>query len=180
MGQFLAIGLATNIRVDKREKRGGQLSLEQLQENMKQELYYEPEIYTAVENEDFFSFQLNEDVLYGQLIPFLKLLYPLLYDNNEYYDDILKRLKTLPSEKWLEWADLKPEEAFQFDKHAEPDYLNNEFSQICVNSDFLMLSMEGKILMESYGRQFKFLKYTMTQSFKQFTLAGALQIYITG
>jgi hypothetical protein len=40
--------------------------------------------------------------------------------------------------------------------------------------------MEGKIVMETYGRQFRFFKYAMVQAFKEFMLAGALRVYITG
>jgi hypothetical protein len=66
------------------------------------------------------------------------------------------------------------------DENGGCDYLRYGFSDISVYYDCPLLSMEGKISMETFGRQFKFLKYIMMQSFKQFTLAGALRIYITG
>jgi hypothetical protein len=97
--------------------------------------------------------------------------------------EILKSLKTLatmPPSEWLEWAESKPEEAFQLDENGACDYLRHGFTDIDVYTDCLLLSMEGKISMETYGRQFRFFKYAMIQAFKSFPLAVALQVYITG
>ncbi len=97
-----------------------------------------------------------------------------------YYDKIIKKLKTLPPSEWLQWAAEQPEEAFQFDEYGMRDYMEANHRKICVYYDCLLLSMEGKIMMEVFGRQFKFFKYTMMQTFKQFSIAGALRTYITG
>jgi len=43
-----------------------------------------------------------------------------------------------------------------------------------INYESLLLSMEGKVMMETFGRQFNFLKYTMMQTFQQFSLAGGI------
>ena len=180
MGQFLAIGLATKIGVKKTEVDKAQLNIEQFQEKMKQELHYIPEIYVISDDNDFYHFILKDDIFHAQLIPFLKVIYPLLYDRSEYYDNIIKELKTLPPSEWLQWAEGKPEEAFQFDVYGMWDYLEKNHSRIRVYYECLLLSMEGKIVMEEFGRQFKFFKYTMAQTFREFSIAGALRTYITG
>lgn len=180
MGQFLAIGLVTKIGVEKKEIDKAQLNLKQLQEKMKEELNYIPEIYVASDEKDFYYFKLKDDIFHAQLIPLLKTIYPLLYDNSMCYDDIIKKLKTLPPAEWLQWAAGKPKEAFQFDKSGMRDYMEINHREICLYYDCLLLSMEGKIVMEVFGRQFKFFKYTMMQTFKQFSIAGALRTYITG
>lgn len=180
MGQFLAIGIVSKIGVAKKQVNKAQISIEQLQEKMQQECYFLPELYEVSETEDFYYFQLKQVVLYEQLIPFLKKIYPLLYDNSAYYESVLSTLGTLPPSEWLSWAQTKPEEAFQFDEYGSCDYLRQGFSDIDVYYDSLLLSMEGKISMETYGRQFRFFKYAMVQAFKSFTLAGALRVYITG
>ena len=59
------------------------------------------------------------------------------------------------------------------------DYLKKGFSRVTINYENIILSMEGKIIMEEYGRQFRFLKHTMKNAFKDFSLASALNIYIT-
>nr|VFK18851.1 MAG: hypothetical protein BECKLPF1236B_GA0070989_11542 [Candidatus Kentron sp. LPFa]VFK67810.1 MAG: hypothetical protein BECKUNK1418G_GA0071005_11674 [Candidatus Kentron sp. UNK]VFK69153.1 MAG: hypothetical protein BECKUNK1418H_GA0071006_10114 [Candidatus Kentron sp. UNK] len=181
MGQFLAIGLATRVSAKKTEVDKSQLDIEQLQEEMKAKLYYAPEIYVANDNNDsYYEFILKDDVLYPQLIPFLKTIYPLLYEKSVYYDDIIEKLEGLPPSEWLPWAEEKPEEAFQMDEYGTWDYLEKNHSSIQIYYDSLLLSMEGKISMESFGRQFRFFKYTMMQTFKQFGLSEALRVYITG
>ncbi len=109
----------------------------------------------------------------------MKTIYPLLYDKPERYNNIIKELEKLPPSEWLQWAEEKTKEAFQFDEHGMWDYLRNNHSQIRVYYDSLLLSMEGKIVMEEFGRQFNFFKYTMMQTFRQFSLSGALRTYIT-
>ncbi len=180
MGQFLAIGLVTKIGVKKPEVDKAHLNIDQLQEKMKQELHYVPEIYAVSENDDFYYFLLKDDIFHTQLLPLLNTLYPLLYKKTAYYDTILQELNTLPPSEWLQWAKRKSEEAFQFDEYGMWDYLEEHHSKIRVYYDSLLLSMEGKIVMEEFGRQFNFLKYTMMHTFRQFSLAGALRIYITG
>ncbi len=180
MGQFLAIGLVTKIGVEKKEVDKAQLNLEQLQEKMKEELHYIPEIYLTCDEEDFYHFILKDDIFHAQLIPLLKEIYPLLYDSSMYYENIIKKLKTLPPSEWLQWAAEKPEEAFQFDEYGMRDYMVINHRNIYVYYNCILLSMEGKIMMEVFGRQFNFFKYTMMQTFKQFSIAGALRVYITG
>lgn len=180
MGQYLSIGIVTKIGVSKAEVDKAELSLEQLQQEMTQNFRYASEIYDTNEKEGVYYFQLKEDIINKQLLPFLKSIYPFLYDDSEYYDDVIEKIEKSPSSQWLSWAKEKPEEAFQLDEYGEQDHLQVGFSDIRINYDVIMLSMEGKIMMEVYGRQFNFFQYTMAEAFKEFTLAKALRVYITG
>ena len=180
MGQFLATGIATQIAVKKKHLKKAEITAEQLQEKIQQNFYFPAELYEMSENEEFYSFQLKEAVLSKQLIPFLKTVYPLLYDNPVYYRDIFPKLESMQPSEWLAWAKSKPEEAFQFDEYGGCDYLREGFTDIDIYYECLMLAMEGKIVMECYGRQFRFFKYALMQAFKEFSLAGTLRIYITG
>ena len=180
MGQFLAIGLATEIGINKSEADKAELTLEQLLERMQHDLHYVPEIYTAIEEDGYYQFFLNEEILHAELLPFLKTFYPLLYSNPAYYEGALEKLAAMPPAEWLQWAQGKPEESFQFDEYGMGDSLTVNHARIRVSYDAVLLSMEGKISMETYGRQFTFVKYAMMQTFQQFRLAGALRMYITG
>ena len=180
MGQFLAIGLVTQIGVKRKEINATHLTLEHLQERMKHEFYYAPEIYVVSEHDDVYYFKLNDDIFYTQLLPLLETLYPLLYKNTAYDDHILQKLHTLPPSEWIPWAKGKSEEAFQFDQYGMGDSIQEKHTNIHIYYESLLLSMEGKIVMEEYGRQFNFVKYTRMHTFRQFCLSGALRIYITG
>ena len=112
MGQFLAIGLATEIGINKSEADKANLDLQQLQKHMQQGLHYVPEIYTATEKDGYYHFSLNEGIFHEELLPFLKIFYPLLYSKPAYYEYVLEKLADMPPTEWLKWAEGKPEEAF--------------------------------------------------------------------
>ncbi len=181
MGQFLAVGLTTEIEVRNPETEKDHPNISQIQEQMQHEFNFVPDIYTASEEESSYSFLLNEDIFYSQLPPLLKELYPLLYRDSKDYEGVLQKLAELPPSEWLQLAKCKSEWAFQFDVYGVPDYLYGSYGRKRrIHYEGILLSMEGKIIMETFGRQFAFLKYTMTRAFQQFDLAGALRLYITG
>lgn len=180
MGQFLAIGLVTEIAISKKDVESAKLTKEQLLQEMTSQIHFLPEIYNINESDKYFNFNLLDKILYSQLIPFLEKFYPKIYSKEDYYKSIIESLKNKPNSEWLEWAKEKPEEAFQFDEYGTRDYLTIKYDNIAINYDAILLSMEGKIGMEVYGRQFNFFKYCMIQAFNEFSLASALRIYITG
>ncbi len=183
MGIFLSIGIATKVVVWEKKVQQAKLNFVQLQAEMIKQTYFEPDLYDIIKNDDFYVFRIKNSVLKQELIPLLEKIYPLLYNNDNYYNSVIETLKQKPVEKWLEWARDKSEEAFQFDAHAEGDSIKADelsSSYIDISYDMLLLSMEGKIIMESYGRQFNFFKYSVIEAFKEYSLAKAIRIYITG
>uniref|UniRef100_Q3ASL9 Uncharacterized protein n=1 Tax=Chlorobium chlorochromatii (strain CaD3) TaxID=340177 RepID=Q3ASL9_CHLCH len=180
MGQFLAIGLVTQIGVLKKELAAAQLTTDQLQERMKAELPYNPELYLLHEHTDYYSFDLRDEIFYAQLLPLLEEFYPSFYNSPEMYESILAKLRKLPPSEWFAWAKRKPEEAFQFDPYGMRETIEEGFTDISLHYEAILLTMNGKIVMEAYGSLFRFLNYTMKQTFKQYSLASALRLYITG
>ncbi len=183
MGQFLAIGIVTRFFVKKSEADQVKLEISDLQDIMKQKFYYPPEIYHNDSDEENHYFYLKEEVFSSQLIGFLEKIYPKIYNDPDFtnnYDKLLVKLKESPSTMWMELAESKSQFAFQYDDNGMWDIFRVNGSKIRINYDIILLSMEGKILMEEYGRQFNFFKYTIMQAYKNFSLAGALRIYITG
>jgi hypothetical protein len=86
----------------------------------------------------------------------------------------------MKSSKWIDWAKTKPEEAFQYDEYGMEDYLNEKFTDISINYNCIALSLEGKIMMETYGKQFNFFKRMINEGFKEYSISGATRVYITG
>jgi len=183
VGQFLAIGIVTRFFVKKSEADQAKLEISDLQDIMKQKFYYPPEIYHNDSDEEYHYFYLKEEVFSSQLIGFLEKIYPKIYNDPDFtnnYDKLLVKLKESSSTMWMELAESKSQFAFQYDDNGMWDIFRVNGSKIRINYDIILLSMEGKILMEEYGRQFNFFKYTIMQAYKNFSLAGALRIYITG
>jgi len=180
MGQFLAIGLVTRMVVEKAQVEKAGFSIEKLQSEMSKELHFMPEIYDFSDSTKYYSYILKSEVFYNQLIPFLEAFYPKVYSDPIAYAPIIDKLKSKPQTEWMPWAKGKPEEAFQFDEYGTASYIGAGFNHIRVEYDAILLSMEGKIVMEVYGRQFDFFKYCMIQTFKDFSISSALRVYITG
>jgi len=180
MGQSLIIGLATKVGVDKEDLSKYKISIDEFQKKMNEKLLFVPDIYDIKEGKDLYYFNLKHSIISKELIPFLKELYPVLYDESINYDSILKKLKTLPANEWLSWAQTKPEEAFQLDKRGKCDTLKIDYNNFNIYYHSIILSLETGTYMEVYGRQFRFFKYTMMQTFKQYSIAGGLRVYLTG
>ncbi len=183
MGQFLAIGLVTKQIIPKDQLEKGKISNEELILKMQKELHFNPVIFDFTENEKNIVFKLKKELFESELIPFLEKFYPLIYINNNLYLETLKELKNTTSDKWLPFAEHKSCEQFQMDDYGAEDnlYFDKDFQpRVKIFNKSILLSMEGKIMMESYGRQFNFFKLCMTEMFKEFRLAGALRVYITG
>ena len=180
MGQYLAIGLGikANVRKDATEKCD--LNFKLLQERMKEELSFNPEMYNLIENETYYCFKLKDEILHEELIPFLEKIYPLLYVNSKYYTNVIKLLQTTPKSEWFKQLDEADEYAFRVNENGFEDYIKVGFSEIDVYYDSICLSVEGKVMMEEFGRHFSFFNYTMTQAFKQFRLAEGLRVYLMG
>lgn len=181
MGQFLAIGLSVKISIKKSEMKKADFDYNKLVKTMKTSLYFQSEIYKKNEDENFIVFTLKEEIVQTQLLDFLKSFYPHLYKDPDSYSGVLESLTSLPPSQWMEWSRKKPGAAFQYDEYGMSDYLFGNFGHsIWINYKSIILSHEGKILMESCGSQFHFFKYAMIQTFKEFSLSGALRVYITG
>ncbi len=183
MGQFLATGLVTEVYVSKKEMKQMETSADKLIHEMKSCLHFRSELYYQREDEEYFVFNLKDKIFHEELIPFLGKLYPLIYHQKERtdFDFALAALKSNAPDNWLKLAENKKYEAFQLDSYGMPTYLYRPFGRkIRIYYNSIILSMEGKIVMETYGRQFSFYQYCIAQTFAEFALAGAIRVYITG
>lgn len=110
----------------------------------------------------------------------LEAIYPRIYTDKSYYTTVLDKLRNSEPSDWIKMAEYKCSEAFQKDSYAMGEHFRKGEIKFCLNTRCILLSMEGKVFMEEYGKQFRFMKYTMVQTFKKYSLASALRIYITG
>ncbi len=184
MGQFLAIGIITKRVVHKEVLLKYKISKEQLIDEMISQNNFEPSIYNISEDQECYFFNLKESVLHNELISFLEKMYPLVYPSDrELYEDFLEKLNNAEPTNWTALADERRYEVFQTDKYGMPDYVDFKMPfnpHVAVICNSILLSMEGKIVMEEYGRQFNFFKFCMQQTFPEFSIAKALRVYITG
>lgn len=186
MGQYLAIGIVDLITVSKNEMHECKTEQAEILEQIESTLYFPSDLYDVIGNQNALLLKLKNEIFESELIPFLVKFYNLMYLGEKTAEDasrVIETLRTTLPSDWAALAESKSFCCFQEDKFGEKDtlFFKKPFNpRINLNYNSILLSAEGKILMEVYGRQFNFMKYCMKETFKEFALAGALRIYITG
>lgn len=185
MGTYLATGLVTTISVSGFESAG--LTHHDVFQILVGKYEFSMDIYDIEITGTSIFLNLKMDVLCEQLITFLECYYAIMYHDqksSEEAEKLLESLKTQSVTEWLIYAKEKSSSLFQYDTYGETDILyfhDKPFRkkvEVCYQS--ILLSMEGKVSIESHDKHFKFFKHCMLAEFKSFTLAHALRVYITG
>lgn len=185
MGQYLSIGIVTELSISKVQMHKGKVEQTDVLHQLENTLYFPIAIFDKTEQDDALIFTLKKEVFDSELLPFLEKFYKTMYREKDYEHAgtaIEELKKTSPSE-WAAIAASKSLYYFQKDEYANKDTIRFDIAflpRVDVHYDCILLSSEGKILMEEYGRQFHFLKFCMQEAFKEFALAGALRVYLSG
>lgn len=188
MGQYVCVGIQNKVRVPKSglDKFKDEYSHEELLE------YFEGthllfDAFERTETEDAYVYQLKDELVEHELLPFLKEFYPLRYQEKEYYEDALeaveecKNLDELKEMMELSYDDY--DEAFQIIDGSSRSFLTSDnFDNRCFSYSFqnVSLSIDGKILMESYGSFLGFVRRNLCEVFKKYKLITAIRVWIDG
>ena len=167
MGRYVAIGLMTGLYFKKREAEkvfdSSLVPLEMLRK------FHAPEdIYDVMENEEGTFLSLKDELLQEGLVDFLRDFYDSRYafsDSRQYIDEALEKVLY----------------KFQMDSYWDPIYLLNKWDEtLRVRVFGIDLSVDGKILMECSNYLWDYVTTLMRESLKQYKVAGALHMTITG
>jgi hypothetical protein len=186
MGQFLALGIATRFYISKEKVEKEGLTLEDVLDKMQQNLHFAPDICDFSEEKGYWNWRLKKQIWEAELLDFLKEIYPLAYTDRSYadFEEVLKKLAETPSSSWLELANDKRFESFQFDRYGESErlYFNEKPFRptVTVGFESVILAMEGKIIMETWGMLFNFFALGFQRAFPTYQLSKAIRMYITG
>jgi len=187
MGQFLAMGLTHKIIMPLDDIRKRKISNEELRQKIERSLLFDLNLYDETETDKNLLFTLKNQVLEKDLIPFLEVLYPLVYkeDEADEYLDLLQQLRSTPAMNRVNLAEEKNNYAFRYDVYGESQYirfLEKDFRPtIRVDfTNFMLYSGYGKIVTEGINDFLIFFKYCMIETFKEYPIAKSMQIYITG
>lgn len=184
MGQYLAIGIKTNISIPK-DRNSKELSIEEIIDKMTSEWGFDASIYDFEETEKSWNWKLKISLFDEDFLSFLKAFYQQIYANQSSdNDNVIKKLSNSPVTEWLVIASAKSFEAFQKDNSCESSYLyfdDKPFRPyITINFQTIMLAMAGKIMIESSGGLFEFFEKMILQNFINFKISKAVKVYITG
>ena len=181
------MGLMHEIVVSRDDLNKKKISNKELRQEIENSLLFDLKLYDETEEDKYLLFTLKEKVLETDLIPFLEVLFPKIYDKRYegIYLDLLKQLRSMPSSEWLNLAEKKSSYAFRLDKYGESCYIR--FSEkdfqpsIRLNFNSLMLYLgEGKISTEGIDDFLHFFKYCIHETFKEYPIVKSFRIYITG
>ena len=179
----MTIGLVTKITVDKeRAKVTDSATPEEVRAAM-QEAYNQSGIYTMEETEGEVSLMLNPEVAEAEMTCLLEDFYKLRYGEDRKWQEELEEIKKRHSlDEWLELADVSSSTMFQLDHYvwlSTPFYRGWSYS-LPTEATQIVLSSDGKILMECYGRLFKFFTRLIRERLSKYRLANALFVSISG
>ena len=183
MGQYLCIGINTKISIERKSCRGSDATDEEIKETMKQHMVNE-ELYDLTETENELVYSLKKEVAKQDWIRMLKEFYRIRYTETGEEKDYEKLIEVLSQKNSLdEWLEVGRKGMFCYYKmKRRPYYLCIGKWQSLYRMDIegIILSFDGKIIMECYNRLFQFFTQSIRERLKRYKLAQALQVYIYG
>jgi hypothetical protein len=184
MGQFLAIGLTTTLMVEKQAAIQYQIDLETIKTRLAQKDNFSESIYDFTETTDNWTWTLKDEVIKTNLMPFLEDYFPQLYpqDKEEYVEE-LAILRENPPKNLKAASEIEDLYIFRENAYAGSKYLYFDDKPFRPSIEYsfeaIMLGMEGKISMETYGTFFSLWTKAMRCMFAKHPISAALRIYIT-
>ena len=182
MGQYLAVGLRLKTSVRNEKQLDGK-SVEEILGKV-EDKYNLSEIYERREEETYYEYSIKKEVLDKELVPLIEKFYALRYTKDERTDaaDVIEALKALPDTSAR--LELLNERRFQtYQAGDDMDYFYIDVFppmeiRVCSNND--ILSIDGKIAMDCYGRVLDFFSRCIAAQLQEFALSKALTVWIDG
>ena len=182
MGQYLAVGLRLKASVRKEKQHDGKSVGEIL--GKVEDKYNLSEIYERREEETYYEYSIKKEVLDKELVPLIEKFYALRYTKGERTDaaNVIETLKALPdTSARLELLNDRRYQTYQAGNDMDYFYIDVfPPMEIRVCSYNVILSIDGKIAMECYGRAFDFFSRCIAAQLQEFALSKALTVWIDG
>lgn len=184
MGQYLTIGIATTISISKdRAKRQASATPEKIREAL-ESCYNKSGLYTVEENEYSVYLSLRPEVAEPELLDLLQDFYAMRYTRKaEGIENLLDELRSHGKwEEWMEIANDKRYEYFQKDEYVvtSTPYKGGWSNSLTTNVEQIILSIDGKIIMECWGDLFDFFTRLIKEKLSKYRLAESLMVEISG
>ncbi|MCL4555827.1 MAG: hypothetical protein M1572_02925 [Gammaproteobacteria bacterium] len=185
MGNYLATGIVFEMTVSKKSKNGIAVALEDVFEKLARDRGFNPALYDVIDDETETVFRLKSDLLEQQLPSFLQDYYALMYaskvESDENGSDVIAALEGKVTDEMLALAKSKSHTMFQLDTHHDMLYFRDKDFRpsLTVRYTIIILSIEGKAIMECYGTHFRFFKKCMLVAFSQHPIISTVQVFLT-
>ena len=118
------------------------------------------------------------------MINFLQDFYEMRYSKEIEERTIgMETIKSMTSmDEWLRYAKTNSCYCFQFDEfvHIDTPYPGGWTHSLEASAEQIILSLDGKIIMECYGELFKFFTKLIKERLSKYKLAESLMVAISG
>ena len=185
MGIYLATGIVVEMAISKKPRDGGTVALEDVFEKLTQEDHFDLDNYDIIDDEDETLLRLKKHLLAQQLPDFLRAYYGMMYaskeDSGDNGGDVIEAIEGKADDEILALAERKSHYYFQSGGYYDMLYFYDKpfRPRIKVRYTTIVLSSEGKIIMECYGKHFRFFKKCMLSALSQYPLISTVQVYLT-
>ena len=94
MGAYMAIGIVTKMAISKSALEKMKANIDDIQNDIRKEFQIDFGIFTIKEDDRNYIFTLKDTIMEEQLKSFLKEIYPNIYSDSKYYENILKEYES--------------------------------------------------------------------------------------
>lgn len=180
MGRFLVIGIATRMVADKERCEKAFKDLDGLKVAMEQQ-FNSSGIYQMSETESKVILELKPEIAEKEWIDFIRAFYDIRYIDNEVQDKVFEELSQKNNLKdWLEIAERNEFEGYHaINFFYYPLFGSSFFYHPYIRMNMVVLSLDGKIMMECYDDLFDFFTRLIREKLSNYRLADCLYIDIT-
>lgn len=176
MGQYLSICLRHTIDVDRKEAENAYGSYDDAIAKLTYWLGDNRELFHIESTDDIISITLRPEIAMNHIVDLLNRFYVLYYGHTD--EEVMEKIEKCSNwDEVLKWADRKCFEAFQ-ENHSY-DYLYVNGHRIYYRMYTILLTLEGKIEMECYGKTFELLDRLLREKLSSNPLASLLTTIIT-
>ena len=181
----MSIGIATKILIDKKraKREAASATPERIREAL-ESFYNKSGIYTVEETDDCVSLLLRPEVAEAEMIDMLQDFYAMRYlEKDEYITEMMGDLRS--HTKWEEWMEIAVNKKYYFFQHdsyvvTSIPYDGGWSDSLTTNIQQILLSADGKILMECWVDLFRFFTRLIRERLSRYKLADSLTVEITG
>ena len=185
MGTYLATGIVVEMVVSKKSRDGKAVALEDVFEKLARDVGFNQAYYEVIDSEEETLLRLKSDLIEQQMPDFLRAYYAMMYaskeDSNDNGLDVIEAIEGKTADEMLTLAKNKDYTMFQLDGYHDYLYFHDKpfRPSLMVRYKTIILSLEGKAIMECYGTHFKFFKKCMLATFSAYPLISTVQVFLT-
>lgn len=182
MGRYLCIGLNSKLEISRTPYRKPEVSQEEMEMAVKQ-FWVNEDIYDFSFTEENWIYTLRKEAVEKEWLSFLKDFYEIRYKGSgdkKYVDEVLEMLsKHTDFEGWMDMANQRMHPFYQMDKRLAWVSAGKWDSIYRMEVESILLSMDGKIIMECYEDILRFFTRCVRERLKHYQLMQALEVYLS-